>query len=124
MEKFSIYPLLKGLMNRIAEDSHVVFFIGVMFILSGVLSLLDKVIEDIIGQKIEFFHGAIFLGVFNICMSLVFLFNGIKSIKTALCISEKDVKKPVSVEERIAEIEKELSELKAGLIAWKIKSDG
>lgn len=110
MKQNSILRYLSSLMAKIAEDSHIVFFVGIMFIIAGTFSLFDNVVEDLIGRTIEFFHGAIVLGIFNLCMSLVFMINGIKSIQAA----EKSLKKTsLTTAERLDLLEKQINEFKA-----------
>ena len=99
------------LFKKILDDHHMVFFTGVMFILAGMVSLFDHVIEAIIGREIEFFHGMLFLGVFNLCMSLVFMVVGAKNIESA-----EEAKKPPDAV-RLATLEKEIRELRVELDA-------
>lgn len=94
-------------LKKILDDHHMIFFTGVMFIVAGLVSLLDNVIETILGREIEFFHGMMFLGVFNLCMSLVFMVIGAKNIEAA------EAADTPSDAQRIAMLEQEIDELRA-----------
>ena len=99
------------LFKKILDDHHMIFFTGVMFIAAGLLSLFDHVIETIIGREIEFFHGLIFLGIFNLCMSLVFMVVGAKNREAA-----EDADTP-SDARRLALLEQKIIKLRADLDA-------
>ncbi len=123
MKKFNILDLFNNMLEKIAKDSHVAFFVGIMFILAGTLSLFDKVIEDLIGREIEFFHGAIFLGVFNLCMSIVFMINGAKNIEAgeSARLNAHSKSPPILSEEseRIGLLENEIKELRVNIKSLK-----
>lgn len=72
---------IRNLLKRIVDDHHVPFFTGAMFIIAGVLSLFDNVIEGVLGFDITLIHGLFFLGGFNLLMSLVFMLVGAKTIE-------------------------------------------
>lgn len=72
---------MPNLLRRIVDDHHVPFFTGAMFIIAGVVSLFDNVIEGVLGFDITIIHGLFFLGGFNLLMSLVFMLVGAKTIE-------------------------------------------
>lgn len=97
--------------RRIVRDHHTVMFVGIMFIIMGLINLNDHLLENLIGIEIKVGHGLVLMGVFNVLLSITFLINGISTVEASI-----DAEKPApdlnKMQERIDELEKEIEILK------------
>ena len=95
------------------DDYHVTLFLGVMFIISGLMAAANEVIEVHTGFKVQLFHSMIFLGVFNCCMALAFVIIGSRSLEAAEEAAETKGKSNSQdvVDSRLAEMEARLQVL-------------
>lgn len=108
------------MLKRLVDDYHVTMFIGVMFIISGLITGATEVIHLHTGFKIKLFHSMIFLGLFNCCMSVVFMIVGVRNIEAGEIAATQDNKhggEAVSVDQRLASLEARLAEVEQ----WKNK---
>lgn len=95
--------------KRIVQDHHTVAFVGVMFIIMGLINFNDHFFEKLLGFDVKIGHGFILMGIFNVLLSLVFLINGISTVEST--IKEKEEKTP-SIEELQKKIDELESEIK------------
>jgi hypothetical protein len=98
-------------LKKIVRDHHTVMFVGVMFIIMGMINLNDHLLEKLIGMEIKIGHGMILMGVFNVFLSITFLINGISTVEAGL-----DAEKPApdlnKMQQKINELEQEIKILK------------
>jgi hypothetical protein len=71
----------RNILQRIIDDYHITMFVGVMFVLSGLMAAARDVIEVYTGFKVDLFHSMIFLGIFQCCMAIVFIVLGARNIE-------------------------------------------
>lgn len=92
-------------LKKMVRDHHTVAFVGIMFIIMGLINLNDHLLENILGMKIKLGHGFILMGAFNVMLSFTFLINGISTVEASI-----DDKKP---HPDIEKIQKEMKHLES-----------
>lgn len=105
MGKFNSY------LRKIVRDHHTIMFVGIMFIIMGLINLNDHLLENLVGIKIKIGHGLILMGVFNVLLSITFLINGISTLEASI-ESDNSAPDPNELLTRIDKLEKEINELK------------
>ena len=104
---------INNMIKRIVRDRHIVFFIGIMFIIMGLISLSDNIFEKMLGIKFHIAHGMLFLGIFNVVMALVFILVGTQSVEMG--ISSNDETNPLEeINNKIKMLEDRIKELENG----------
>lgn len=100
--------------KRIVKDHHTVAFVGVMFIIMGLINLNDHLLENLLGINIEVGHGFILMGIFNIMLSITFLINGVSTVEASI-----DADKPAPdinlMQSRIEELESKIEKLQKSI---------
>jgi hypothetical protein len=104
-------------LKRIIDDYHVTMFLGVMFIVSGLMAASTEVVEVYTGFKVHLFHSMLFLGVFNCCMAVVFMILGARNVEAGE-EAARNLKRAAQgtangVDVRLAAIEARLQELES-----------
>lgn len=101
--------------RKLLDDYHMTMFLGVMFIIVGLMTAANDVIEVYTGFKIHLFHSMIFLGVFNCCMAVTFMVVGARNVEAgeeaARARNRAAAGAAADVDARLAAIEARLQEL-------------
>ena len=96
------------MIQRIISDHHIVLFVGIMFILSGLINLNEHALEQFFNVRIELFHNHLFLGGFNVLLAITFLVIGTQNVEMSLEKESNDSTSSDAIkklEERVAELE-------------------
>ncbi|TCK59908.1 hypothetical protein [Seleniivibrio woodruffii] len=99
---------LNLLVKKIVRDHHTVFFIGVVLIIMGLISLSENLFKNILGVEFNIAYGYLILGAFNIIAAFAFIIMGAMNIETAVEPDSGETDRLADIENRLGRLEERI----------------
>ncbi|PKK89028.1 MAG: hypothetical protein CVV64_16205 [Candidatus Wallbacteria bacterium HGW-Wallbacteria-1] len=112
---------LKKFINHLVSNHYTIMFLGIIFIISGVVNLSKNLFSDVLGISFDFTQSLIFMGIFNVLLAVSFIIIGTQDIENAISSEPESPQVPNSdsafneIKTKIANLEKRILELEENL---------
>lgn len=100
---------LNRIIQRIVKDHHTVFFIGVVLIVMGLISLSENLFENLLGIEFDMAYGYLFLGIFNVIAAFAFILMGAMNIEAVIEPQDVQPDRLGGLEERLSRLEERIN---------------